>query len=843
MDANGQRFWMLADRRDWLEAPGLAWDDERRSLRLASERAARKRDLPVLDAGWVALRDRARELLERVPKARDRHGTFAGWDAATRRVVAAGAGPGPVPVYALGQAGASPTDLALGHDGVLYLAARGEVVMHALRGRMQDARVHRLGFEAWRLAVDPEGGAWALDREHRRLARVEGRLWPDRPHGDYAPGVFRPDPENPDPPRIVILDDATWDEATTAAIACSPGGRLAVLAWDDDDGQGVLRILGDDGRLSDPVLLEEAYYPYSLAWLSEDRVAVLLPAEKEALAFPVPRPESLAKRTGARRTAVAAGDVYPLRDHVEGPFLHGPGVPPHYPTPAGSRALHPLSLPSFAPSGETMNVVFVDGGRSGVVWHRLYVEAAIPPRGAIVLRLAATETRTAPVREEDWFEHRFGDAAVFPAGDGVPRGAWVPQPCEVPFHPGVLRAEPRRDRAGLFTALVQRAGRRVRSLRGRYLWIRAELRGDGMTSPELAAVRAYGPRFSYRDHYLPELYRESVFGEEADEAAERSTPADFLERFLGNAEGVLTAIEDRIAAAHLLTDVRGVPPESLEWLAGWIGVSFDPAVPDPRRRRMLAAAPELARLRGTAKGVAMALELATGGAVSGGEVVVIEDFRLRRTFATILGADLADEDDPLLGGMSASGNSYVGDTLFLGDERRKEFLALFDAGLPVSAAEERVVDAFFERLAHRLTVLVHQEVEPQDLGLIRRVVEREAPAHVEWRVATASRPLVVGVSSLVGVDTYLGAKPGRTPIRVDRSRIGVRDFVMGLDALDPRLEGGVPGRAAQGAPPTARLTGSPEETDHLGSVALDGSGSEAALGYWLERYRWTMRRG
>ena len=130
-----------------------------------------------------------------------------------------------------------------------------------------------------------------------------------------------------------------------------------------------------------------------------------------------------------------------------------------------------------------------------------------------------------------------------------------------------------------------------------------------------------------------------------------------------------------------------MPEESIEWLSSWIGLTFDTAFPEPRRRALLAAAPELYRARGTPRGLGMAIDVATGGAVSSGEVVVLEDFRLRRTFATILGADLADEDDPLMAGLVSSGNSFVGDTLFLGEEHRKEFLALFSAGLPVSMKE------------------------------------------------------------------------------------------------------------------------------------------------------------
>jgi hypothetical protein len=78
------------------------------------------------------------------------------------------------------------------------------------------------------------------------------------------------------------------------------------------------------------------------------------------------------------------------------------------------------------------------------------------------------------------------------------------------------------------------------------------------------------------------------------------------------------------------------------------------------------------------------------------------------------------------------------------------------------------------------------------LGLIRRIVEQETPAHVLSRVLTATHPFLVGLSSLVGVDTYLASKPQPQPVRLGSSQVGVRDLVLRPASLDPRLEGGVP---------------------------------------------------
>jgi phage tail-like protein len=54
------------------------------------------------------------------------------------------------------------------------------------------------------------------------------------------------------------------------------------------------------------------------------------------------------------------------------------------------------------------------------------------------------------------------------------------------------------------------------------------------------------------------------------------------------------------------------PEDFLPWLAGWVGVALDPARPLGRRRAAVAHAVSLYRWRGTARGIAAAVELATG---------------------------------------------------------------------------------------------------------------------------------------------------------------------------------------------------------------------------------------
>jgi len=850
MDVNGLRFWMLADEQDWKlleEIPHVQYDRERRSLRLASERdldALADLAPPIDAATESALRQKAQLRLVWVPRTRDQFGTFASWDAHSRTVMASGAVPGAVPIFVPPGPGVA-TDLAIGYDGVLYMAIDGRVVMQDRRDRWDPVTLEAAGFKAWRLAAAPEGGVWVLDRENRKLARVHGLPLPTRPFGDYSPETLRPCQENPDPPRLTIATGAVLPaNEDPVAIACNPEGTVAVLAWRDAVINARIRCLGANGQFQDAVDLMGARHPYSMAWVAPERVAVLLPN------FNTEAPVYLI--SGAAQKARPVGDLYPLRDYDNGPFLNGVTPPPHYGTrieagspsePAGSSPLHHVSLPSFAREGKASNNASIDSGSGQTAWHRIYVEADIPSGCGIRVLLAASDDSTPPSEEaaDDWYEHQFGEIFAHGNATNVPRGAWVPSASEIPHHPGLLLCERRKNYRGLFTALIQRGNRRVHTLRGRFLHVLVELLGDQRATPEIAALRAYGSRFSYLNRYLPELYRETLFGADADERAPASTPADFLERFLDNFEGILTPLEDRIANAYLLTDPRTTSEETLEWLGTWIGVAFDPGYPQKRRRRLLENAPELFRKRGTLDGLKMALDLATESAVSGGEVIVLEDYRLRRTFATILGADLADESDPLLGGLAVSGNSFVGDTLFLGDENKKEFLALFAADLPATNAEEDAIKFLFDSLSHRVTVLVHQEVQAQDLGLIRRVVELETPAHVMARVITATEPFMVGVASLIGVDTYLSNKPRPRPVRVEASYLGVRDFIQRPPSLDPRLEGGRGNVAPRFAQRPVANAGADMEVDFGESFNLDASGSKADEGHKIVEYRWTLK--
>lgn len=802
MDVNGSRFWMLADGAHWrpVENPDcVSWDAARRTLRLSSQKAA-----SVLDEDHVL----AKRLAGQAPRALDRFGAVA-------RVTDSGDGiavthpqlPEAEIYSGTRQQRTRFTGVAIGSDGIIAAAAGARLLLRDSRTlgdpregwhSLAPAAVGLGDLEVARLAPAPGGGGWLLDTTHGRLARWSGFLLRNRPDVDYAPDVWRPKPEDPTTLAFSLRYDGGFDGDEPVALAVSAAGLVAVLCFHREGGvvkDARIHSFDAEGRARRVYALSGVRFPYSLSFVGEDRVAVLATERldvgsaplREALVFPL---------GGEGDTdLLPVGEPYPLRGHDGGPFLVSEDGVPRYDTSDGPRRLIALSLPNRPSQGSATSRAPLDGQREDNCWHRLYVEAVVPEGAGIRIELGTTRLPEDPVT--DWFPHDLGtvpEAAAAP--EPPPRAVWQGVASELPGHPGLLPCALERDRAGLFCALVQRSGKQMRRLVGRHLHVRVTLYGNGRNTPEIAALRVYGDRFSYVRAYLPELYHEDP-AVEVDDHDGRATGPDFFERFTALFEGFLTPLEDRVAEAWRLTHPRTAPAEALDWLAGWLGRALDPALPEPVRRAMIEAAPHLARWRGTRRGLEMALELVTAGGITRGDLIVLEAWRLRRTFATILGADLSLDEHPLLMGLAVSGNSLVGDTLVLGNELHREFLALFaesalnDPRVPLRERlrDRKAVAEFFDETAFRTTVLVMNETSPESVGMIRRIINAEAPAHVTIDLRVASRNLIAGLSALVGVDTHLGTAPQVATVRLGATRLGSGDRVRRPPSLHPSLEG------------------------------------------------------
>lgn len=897
MDANGLRSFLFCP-----DAAGHAWPADDGSLPVEPGCGKAIPGLRLASrAPRAALRETATQadaIVLRPAMAQDAPGNYAWWDAdaGELRAVSAAARrhPGLEPVSIALPAEAQPVrDLAYTGDDRLLIAGGDGLWMLDTRARHALTRVDATAvgpFTAQRLCALRGDGAAALDATSGRIARIVGRPLSTtgvdrRRESDDRFQVRAP---NPDPPRLQLLPALPADGARAVAIAGCADGALAVLRVAAGGGAS-LRFYRDGGGWSAALPLAGPRFPHTLGFIDDEQPALLT----EAVALDAqdqPQPERdlgvfVYRLPAARRQALLdgrepdpapqppGGAFHPARDRLPGPFVqHAPGsgarlcyprrasvgaIPEPAPVVrlAGARRSTQARIANFR---EQTVLTPLDSGAGATVWHRLFVEAELPPNTAMLVWLAAGDAARAPVFAEapeargGWHAHLFGDRRALPPAieaalaGGTPQAHWLDQDSEVAGGVSLLAAPRRPAAAGLFGVLIQRAGHSQRALAGRRLWCVVELFGDGRATPELAALRAYAGRRSYRDRYLPALYRESLGGTAADARGAASAP-DFLDRFISLFEGLFTDIEDRIAAAHLLSDARGCPDEALDWLAGWIGLALEPGLPKLRARWMIANAAALARRHGTLDGLQLALDIATDGAVTRGRIVVVEDWRLRRSFSAILGADLSDAQDPLTAGLSVSGNSIVGDSLFLGAEDAQELLALLrvlDAPPgeqpALSAAREQVFKALFDGLAWRVTVLVHETLDADELRLIARIAETAAPAHLRLRVVTARHPLLVSVAALVGADSYLRQTEPPSAVRLDHSRLGNEARLAGPGSLDPYA--GVFGdlQTTPGALGRPTADARAPQTVELGrAFALDGSRSRASAGRRLAHFRWT----
>ncbi|MCQ8190691.1 phage tail protein I [Streptomyces rugosispiralis] len=280
---------------------------------------------------------------------------------------------------------------------------------------------------------------------------------------------------------------------------------------------------------------------------------------------------------------------------------------------------------------------------------------------------------------------------------------------------------------------------------GRFLRLRLRLSGDGASTPVLRRVRLDFPRVTSAD-LLPPAFRE-------DPAAD-----DFTERFLSLFDATLAQLDRVIERYPSLLDPAGVPDRALPWLAGLLGLSFEAGWDARTRRALLAAAPELYRRRGTPWALREAVRIVFGVAP------VVDELAADRRWAHLRAArDQGRGTDQGLGAIRLFGRSAsrfrVGGTA-LGAAPLRAF------GAPDSDP--------FTAHAHRFRLLL--PAGSVDATALRRLVERQAPAHTVGSVRTGGAGFVVGSRSTVGVDTAFVPLPppvlgGANPVRLGRDGV------------------------------------------------------------------------
>lgn len=786
MDVNSTKFHLLYGRNDWgrcklagaTETLGVLWEEEQKpllewdpataSLRLRRStplfrRSGRKTPLsPEQRRGagrdqygnwyWIDEDERTIMFLPR-----DATQPVPYWSAAWPVACA------PQPPGSFACKPAAPLDLTL--RGLAVTTRHYLVVGDATRHGLLVFDLHGGGaplvilwpestpFDPWDMAPTADGGVlvldrenlvyWALDRNFRVLAETEdGEEATFQPatggrRRQRKPGIF--------PQGYSLASGSPPGPLWPVSIEAGEGGRALIMDTDPERAYSIIYemrgaqvetaySLEDAISVMDPALGEGQLRQFSVAGhdFVYARGPITRPAEGGE-STPAGAPASapvlfyVAERDGQQvmafeldrelGRAVEVAEYLPLR-RWQARALVATGSEIYYDFNDRWVSLQRLMDCEYAGRAVmTTPVDFVpelpggpfDSGEQGCVWHRLVLDAIIPAGTSLIVRARAADD-PGLLLQTGWS----GQPVPYERSGGA----------EIPYF------DPWRDLSE--AALTEAAGRAgswellFQGITGRYIQIELTFAGTGRSTPALRGLRAWFPRFSYLNHYLPAIYRED------------RTSAFFMERFLANFEGLYTTLEDQIEHVQTLFDPRTAPPDALDWLGCWFGVALDPLWPEARRRFFIRHADRLYRQRGTLAGVEIALRL------------YLEDHA---------GQDPEDEGlfDPRCQGQGrvriiehfrtrGAGGLVYGDPTDTGE---REWRPLTRDDVAASA--------------HRFSVLAPHDLTTEQMDMARRIVELEKPAHSAYLIKRYWDMFRVG-EARVGLDTRLGQGSRFTPL-------------------------------------------------------------------------------
>jgi phage tail-like protein len=482
-------------------------------------------------------------------------------------------------------------------------------------------------FAPFDLAPAVDGGVWILDRQHRQYWLLDRRfrvcsdlryqleitLQSSARH-DFQPltGPVRESAARLFPAGISLELASPLEACHPAAIEGLPDGSVLILDSPVDSPYSSLYRCRFGRQLGAPLHLERILEGFLDPEEIEDISQISFPFALKGhdMAF-VPSPRQQPGRVSGRLFLVAtdgnqafafdleADDFnlgldlqkkyFPLR-LFSGKALVAVGSEVYYDLQERWLPLTMMPRPRYQPRGVLLSRVF-DGREPGCVWHRLLLDACIPPQTAVkVESRAADELKL--LESSEWQTEPL--PYLRQAGP------------EIPYYQAFSADEATIEGTGTWELLLQNP-------RARYLQLRLTLTGNRRKSPRLRTLRVYYPRFSFVGEYLPAVYQEYDAPEECqeNEAADNTDKRHFLERYLANMEGIFTTVEGKIEQAQVLFDVDTVPARYLDWLAAWFGVMLESKWEEERKRLFIAHILEFFNQRGTTAGLIRAIRLAT----------------------------------------------------------------------------------------------------------------------------------------------------------------------------------------------------------------------------------------
>jgi phage tail-like protein len=365
-----------------------------------------------------------------------------------------------------------------------------------------------------------------------------------------------------------------------------------------------------------------------------------------------------------------------------------------YGRPIGEQEIKRSLSPTRYTQGQLLTQA-IDSGIPRCRWHRLRVEADVPPGTTVSIAISTSETETLTAQ---------GDPTAEPAWQDFPAG--IPHLDDWQIGPN-----------GSLDFLSDQPP-------GRFLFLRLRLTGDGRATPVIRRIQLVFPRVTSLE-FLPPVYREQPEAE------------DFTERFLALFDASIAEVDRAIERIPALLDSDGVPDEVLPWLSGFLDVAFDQAWDAERLRAILRAVPELYRRRGTVAGLAQAIQLIFDVSPA------IQELAADRQWGG-LGAQTR------LGAVRLFGKARARFRLGSSALSTAPLRSFGDPDTdPLTAQSHRF----------RVLVPPGRVLDPAERARLEHLVASQKPAHTVASIRVGGDGFVIGNWSTVGVDTVFRALP------------------------------------------------------------------------------------
>lgn len=305
---------------------------------------------------------------------------------------------------------------------------------------------------------------------------------------------------------------------------------------------------------------------------------------------------------------------------------------------------------------------------------------------------------------------------------------------------------------GVRSPAVSERDEQWRWLDDRWLWLRLEVvTPAGTKPPRLCELRVLYPERSLMQH-LPAVFR-----------GPKNDPSGVLRRLVGVLESTTQSIDERIRGIGAAIDPDTAPAEWFDYLARWLNLPWDDALPPAAKRTLLTHAGELLAARGTRGGVDRLLRCLLDEA-SGVRVV-----------------DVTVDHAPLrIGGVGCAGGALP--ALLAGISPRIATLggkaALGTARLACRPSDCNPLNDIVPTLQMLLTTTraTRAAVEPLLASILGQYLPVGLKVSVRWRVIPeflfaaggteddvldANGPGVLGDDSIVGRTVLVGRSEGR----------------------------------------------------------------------------------